>query len=249
MGSAIIDAWITNEIISPDQLLVFDKKKRKDTAYTVLTNDSDIPRIMKADIVLLAVKPQSLESVTYEYAEHISNSLIITILAGTSVERVKAYFPGNKVIRWMPNLAVRVQKGVVGVYGHEQIDEKLSETHAELVSIFNFIKWCKQESEIDLITAICGSGPGFYYNIANSFELIARNYGYSQEEASIMTRLVFTGTAELVEGSDDSFKQLEQKVASKRGTTEAGLSQMEPIHEILHKAVEAAVNRARELSQ
>ncbi len=249
MGGAIVESWLNKKIVHQKDLLLFDANKESFIGTPVMSPD-EASMINDADVILLAVKPQMISQVSSQYAEYINDSLIISILAGTKSETVKDAFPGNVVVRWMPNLALKVDAGVVGHFSNDDLSSEQKVINMELMSIFKVQKRMDSEEELDIVTALSGSAPAFYYVFAKALEDIASKYGYSEDEAFEITKEVFIGASKLFEESDMSFAELISKVASKGGTTEAALNSFKEngFTNLIEKAVKAAIDRAEELS-
>jgi len=195
MGGAIVESWLNKKIVHQKDLLLFDANKESFTGTPVMSPD-EASKIEVADVVLLAVKPQMLSQVSSQYAEYINGeyingSLIISILAGTKLETVRDAFPGNVVVRWMPNLALRVDAGVVGHFSDDDLSSEQKVVNMELMSIFKVQKRMDSEKDLDVVTALSGSAPAFYYAFAKALEDIASKYGYSGDEAYEITKEVY----------------------------------------------------------
>lgn len=250
MGGAIVEAWLNKNCVRLNNLILFDA--HKETWNTIPVHSPEEASLLEnASIILLAVKPQMLIQVREQYGTYMKDAVIISILAGTSLETIREAFPGNTVIRWMPNLALSVGAGVLGYYYEEDsLSEHIFSVHENLLSIFSIQKRVETEAEIDQITALSGSAPAFYYYFAQAMVEAAGDNGFSSDEAYALTREVFLGTAKLFEKSGSTFEELIQKVASRGGTTEAALTSFEQnnLRKTVADAVDAAVKRAQELS-
>lgn len=264
MGSAIAE-----RIKSDYQLFVFDKEREKTrNVRNIEIVDSLADLIKKANVIILAVKPQDLTTVFNAILSDsgknvIKNKLFISIAAGVDTKNIEASLGKVRIVRVMPNLPAKVGRGMIclckGKHANKtnldfvkQLFEKLGKT------------LIMEEKMIDKSTAISGSGPGyFYYNsegkdineiksmapgFVTSLTVTAEEIGFSLSIARILAETTVAGSIVYLEETKLSPKDAEIQVASRGGTTEAGL-------EVLHKggsltdAVKAALKRARELGK
>ena len=264
MGSAIAE-----RIKSDYQLFVFDKEREKTRNVRnieIVDNVADL--IKKADVIILAVKPQDLTAVFNTILSDsgknvIKDKLFISIVAGITTKFIEVCLGKVRIVRVMPNLPAKVGRGMIclckGKHANKtdldfvkQLFEKLGKT------------LIMEEKMIDKSTAISGSGPGyFYYNsegkdineiksmalgFAASLTVTAEEIGFSLSIARTLAETTVAGSIVYLEETKLSPKDAEMQVASRGGTTEAGL-------EVLHKggsltdAVKAALKRARELGK
>jgi pyrroline-5-carboxylate reductase len=260
MGSAIAE-----RIKSSYRIFVFDKDKEKTKNLKNITvADSVISLLEQVDVLILAVKPQDFELLLNEIKDKVNNKLVISIAAGISTKYIENILGAVRVMRVMPNIGAIVGKAVSyickGSFSKTK-DAKLS------IRIFNFIghTFILPEGLMNAATAVGGSGPGFWgylfdktprekwdeyktNNFIPELTSAARSVGFDEEMASLTAGCVATASISTAGALHISPAELAKKVASKGGTTEAGL-------EVLQKggsltdAVKAAVKRAEELSR
>jgi pyrroline-5-carboxylate reductase len=192
------------------------------------------PTAFTADQVVLAVKPQVMQSVLEQYASHLGQALIISIAAGIGIDQLRQWSqqPQARVVRCMPNTPALVGQGVSALF----------ESCGKVITV-------PKEADINAITAISGSGPGYVFFLMEAFAQAAQALGFSEEGANLLVGQTFLGSATLATQSSDSFATLREKVTSKGGTTFAGLEQLRA-HEVAQAiidATQAAKQRAEEL--
>jgi pyrroline-5-carboxylate reductase len=203
-----------------------------------------------APTVLLAVKPQNLEAVGGDLNGNLaSNTLVISILAGASIAKIRKNLgEGLPVVRVMPNLPALIGCGMAGIAAAPGVsDEQRTEARRMLQTVGKVVEL--PEDQIDAVTALSGSGPGFVFRLMEAFTAAGESIGLSQEAAELLTRQTFLGAARLIDETGEKAADLRAKVSSPGGTTLAGLGVMEEkgIEDLVRATLEAARDRAREL--
>lgn len=209
------------------------------------------PTTFTADQVVLAVKPQVMQSVLEQYASHLGQALIISIAAGIGIDQLRQWNqqPQARVVRCMPNTPALVGQGVSGLFFTSNCSAEDQQTVSALFESCGKVITVPKEADINAITAISGSGPGYVFFLMEAFAQAAQALGFSEEGANLLVGQTFLGSATLATQSSDSFATLREKVTSKGGTTFAGLEQLRA-HEVAQAiidATQAAKQRAEEL--
>jgi pyrroline-5-carboxylate reductase len=169
--------------------------------------------IDSADLVILAIKPQNLK----EFHVDIKDRTLISILAGTPLSKLKKHIIAKHTIRLMPNLAILHGKGAIAVVSDKK-DAKLEGLLSPLGKLF----WLK-ESEINAFTAISSSGIAYVFSFIQAMEQAALKLGFSPVQSKVIIEQTLLGASSLYSQSDKPLKEWINEVASKGGTTEAGL--------------------------
>jgi len=206
--------------------------------------------ILRSKTLIIAVKPQDMNSVLAVIGKSYSKQLVISIAAGISTSFIqKNIGPKARVVRVMPNLAAKVAASI------SAIAKGKFATGSDLVkarNIFKSVGACLilDEKEIDAATAISGSGPGYIYYFLHCFQSAAVKLGFSKNIAKLLTFHTVKGAVNLLSETDD-FLSLVNQVASKGGTTEAALKLLEKkkFKKIIEEAAETAKKRAKELAK
>lgn len=195
-----------------------------------------------ADLVLLAVKPNVLGEVSGELVE--AGTPVVSILAGTSVERLQEALPGLELVRVMPNLGAQLRQGVFCVAFPESLGQ---ERRAEVTSLLGLLGDVIEIDEglIDAATALMGCSPGYLALMAEVLVEAGVNEGLAEDEALRMVARSMAATGGLLDIHQPA--ALKQAVASPGGMTEAGLNELEErdIRETLRAAVDASLERVR----
>lgn len=260
MGSAIAQRIKTKYNIA---VFDIDKAKTKNVTGEKIA-ESVIGLVRDVEIVILAVKPQDFDKVLSEIKDYAKNKLIISIAAGITTSYIEKYLGNVKVIRVMPNLPARIGQGMIcSCLGSSATKEDLTITEQLFKDLGEVL--ILNEDMMDAATAISGSGPGYLYDWSEgknkeeirkyaqdvfipSLTIAALGLGFTDDQANILAKVTANGSLAFLEESGLSLSELKRQVASKGGTTEAGL-------EVLHKggslqeAVKAALSRAEELSR
>lgn len=201
--------------------------------------------------IFLGCKPQHLSDVSKKIPQHLynKNTVFISVLAGTTVKAIQFQFKTNKVFRVMPSLAFELGNSFVASFSHG-----LSENERQCVTTMfkpNTIIHCQNESEIDEFTALYGSGIGFVFEIMQAFLHASKEFLPHVNKQEVITNLFQNATAYL-QNNNISFEEAVNNVASKGGTTEAGLNilrQSNALKNIISQTMQASLERAKELSK
>lgn len=204
-----------------------------------------------ADVVIVAVKPNYVLEVLGEISSELKpGSLVISVAAGITTESMEKVAGDSSVIRAMPNTPSILGLGVTGVAAgskstSEQMDlaRELFETVGEVLVV--------SEEKINALSTISGSGPAYIFYFAEKLIAAALNMGFSQEEAELMVKGTFLGSAALLSESAEPPQELRRQVTSPNGTTmqAIGVFDQANLGEIFSKATEAALARAIELGR
>ncbi|HEX4916780.1 MAG TPA: pyrroline-5-carboxylate reductase [Limnobacter sp.] len=211
------------------------------------------PDAFQADVVVLAVKPQQMEAVLQANAAHLGKALLVSIAAGVSVEQIRAWSMQSnaRVVRCMPNTPALVGEGMAGLYFTQNCDAEDQSFARQVFESCGEVIHVNREEDINAVTAISGSGPGYVFFLMESLAQAACELGFSPEQANLLVQQTFLGAATLAKQSNDSFATLREKVTSKGGTTHAGLEQLRAlgVHTAIEQAARAACARAEELQR
>ena len=203
------------------------------------------------DLVVLAVKPQVIPTVLPDYVGLLAEGgCFISMAAGFEAASIEALVGATPLVRIMPNMPVQIGKGVSALYSNLHTSEQHQQTVSKLMETTGQLIWVDNEDDIDRLTAIAGSGPGYVFEIARCWMQAGQTLGFSEREAREMVLRTLAGSVELALASEASLSELRDGVISKNGTTEAGLSALNRdsgLDLLLQQTVEAAYARAVEL--
>jgi len=253
MATAILGGLVAKGARGEDMLVVEpDAKARARLAAEHGVNAVEAPgeELAHAEAIVLAVKPQVMREVGAALRPHLKASVVISIAAGIRLADLSRWLGGySRLVRAMPNTPALVHAGVTGLFagaGAAEADRRLADT---LLNAVGATVWFEQESDLDAVTAVSGSGPAYVFYAMEALEAAARELGLAPEKARTLALWTFVGAAKLaIERNEDPAK-LRANVTSKGGTTERAVSVMEAsyVREKIMEAVKAAAQRSREL--
>ena len=196
---------------------------------------------MSAKSIILCVKPANVEEISKQLKGEAE--IIYSVLAGTSIAKIKAHLKTNAVVRTMPNLAASVSKSMTTLTG----DAAFKDEAIELLGAIGETRWLTSEKEIDIATALAGSGPAYLALIAEALTDGAVKQGLKRDDAMSIMRGLFSGFGELIQTSHPAL--LKDGVMSPGGTTAAGYGALEDgnVRSACINAVEKAYKKAVEL--
>jgi len=206
--------------------------------------------IAAAEVVVIAVKPQAFSSLVEQMkGVDLGNTLFISVLAGTPTSKYEEALPGIKLVRIMPNLPIKIGKGVIGMARGKNVSEEEEARAAELLRPLGTVEKVAEE-KIDAVTALSGSGAGYVFAIIEALAESGVRLGLDYSQSLRMVCQMMAGSAEMVEATGIHPAELKNRVASPGGTTIEGLVVMEEkgLRGILMDAVAAAYRRAKELA-
>lgn len=254
MGAAILEGLFKKGIADPSQVWVCDKIKEKAAQFAAQWKTGIVPfsasLVSETDVILLAVKPQDLSelgsglTINLEKKEY----TVISILAGTPIAKIKdAVGKKARIVRAMPNLGAKVGEAITALTSiHPQSLELAREIFSGCGETIIL-----EEKYFDLVTAISGSGPAYFFLLMELLSKEAVAHGLSEKDARKLAVKTALGAALLAGNSDLSPAELREQVTSKGGTTEAALKvfEKEGLPAIVSKGIQAALKRGQELSQ
>lgn len=247
MGEAILRALSAR---GRYDISVSDKnaaKRDKASAYGAKA-DEHLENLNSADIVIIAVKPQDFESLSAEVKGHFSDrATLVSIAAGVTISKIQKLFGAARVVRAMPNIGLSIGAGITAWTSSNLSEEEKGKIKKLLDDLSENFE-VSSEDILNSITAISGSGPAYFFFLAQALEKAAIKFGITEKDAERLVRKTFSAAAALQRGKN--YDELIKEVASKGGTTEAALKSLESqgFPDAVEKAVRAAEARAKELS-
>jgi pyrroline-5-carboxylate reductase len=208
------------------------------------------PAVAHAEIIVLAVKPQSVRVASRELATLLKRQIVITIAAGIRLSDLSRWLLGyRRLVRAMPNTPAMIGAGITGLYALSGVDIEGRTRASSVLESVGSTLWCARESDLDAVTAISGSGPAYVFYFLEALEDAARGLGFGDGEARRLALATFSGAIRLAEQSDSEPSLLRAQVTSKGGTTERGIAALEKagLKEAVAAAAQAAHSRAGEL--
>ena len=217
----------------------------------VHVTDDNIAAIEKADIVVLAVKPQVLANVLKQLRGLLDGKLVISIVAGAEIATMAILSGTDRIVRVMPNTPALVQTGAHGLYATDVVDAKDRELASQVLAATGLTIWVNSETQIDAVTAVSGSGPAYFFYMMESMIRAGKNLGLDEKVATALTLQTALGAAQMAITSANSPAELRKNVTSPNGTTQAALEVFDraQISQNIQSALAAAKKRSQELAQ
>jgi len=206
-----------------------------------------------ADVVVFAVKPQVMQTAARAVAATIAarKPLVISIAAGVAAADLDRWLGGGAaIVRVMPNTPALLGAGAAGLYANKKVDAGQRATAQALMEAVGKALWIEDESLMDVVTALSGSGPAYFFLLMECMESAARELGLPAETARALTLQTAFGAARMALESGEAPEVLRKQVTSPNGTTAAALGVFADgkFAALVHKALTAARDRGRQLS-
>lgn len=233
MAGAIIKGLLNANVVSPKNIIATQietetiEERSKELGISIIQDNTLLAK--NSDIIFVATKPNQVEDVLKEISPYItSDKLIVSIAAGVTTERLEAYLPKNtRVIRVMPNTPALVGLGMSALFGGKFAFDDDIKTIQFLLNTIGKTIVVDEESQMDIVTAISGSGPAFFYKIINEIALAGEKLGLDYDKALLLSIQTALGSAQMALNRNVSMETLVANVATKGGCTRVGVDCMD----------------------
>ncbi len=257
MASSLINGLIASGH-SAKQIWVADTDQDKlsnlATRLHINTSATNNALIEEVDVVVLAVKPQSISEVIAQSIDAFNktNVLVLSIAAGINQSSLSAWLGDNQaIVRCMPNTPALVLTGATGLHANQKVSTEQRDFAESIMRAVGIAVWVEKESELDAVTAVSGSGPAYFFLLMEAMEQAALELGLTKQTAQLLIEQTALGAAKIALESSESPAQLRQRVTSPRGTTEQAIKTFEQgeFSGLVKKAIQAAHDRSVALSK
>ena len=223
----------------------------RDFSVNVHSDNAEAAR--QGAIWVVAVKPQVMRAVAEALAESAQalQPLIISIAAGITSRQLEHWLGGRlPVVRAMPNTPALVGAGATGLFANAQVSTQQRQWADELLKATGLTVWIDDETLMDAVTALSGSGPAYVFLLAEAMQAAGEALGLPAEAARALAVQTLAGAAQMLAESDEPAAVLRQRVTSPGGTTQAALDSFEAggFRALVAGAIAAASQRGRDLS-
>ncbi len=205
------------------------------------------------DAIVLAVKPQVLPDVFEEIQDLVTDQqLIISIVAGIPTSQIAAHLKSNPpIVRTMPNTPALIGLGITGMYARVNCTLAQRELTQNLMESAGEVVWLDRENLLDVVTAVSGSGPAYFYYLVECLRKAGARLGLPADVAARLALHTAYGASAMAVQSDLDVTELRQRVTTKGGTTEAAMERLNAGHfeELIDAAIAAATRRGQELAE
>ena len=252
IGGLIADGW------NPSSIRVADTDTRQlqrlSQRFPIETTSDNNQAVEGADVVVLAVKPQVMEGVAGALAASVSTGqpLVISIAAGITEATLRRWL-GDKtaIVRSMPNTPALVQSGATGLYANPFVTTEQRSIAESILRAVGLVTWVDDESMMDAVTALSGSGPAYIFLFIEALQASGRELGLADETAYLLALQTVFGAAKMALESQEDAATLRQRVTSPGGTTERAINTFQEggFEKLVSKALHAAAERSRELAE
>lgn len=252
MASAILGGLNEHKFISSDDIYLYDlnldSSEKLCRKYGFQETYSIEELVKKSDVILLAIKPFAVGEVLSQIKEFYKDQLILSILAGVKIKKYLSILKNARVVRIMPNTPALLGEGMSAICNSDNV------SLSEIDFAYNLMNCCGRvikttEDKIDIITALSGSGPAFYFKIIDLMAKSASKLGLDYNEALILSAQTALGSANMIFENDFNIPLLIKNVTTPGGCTEVGNDVLNNsnIDEILDKTIKDTMQKAIEL--
>jgi pyrroline-5-carboxylate reductase len=253
MGGALLDGWLGRKL-SPKKVVVIEPTPSKPIKALARRGVRINPKgsIGKVAAMVLAVKPQTAPDALPSLATLANpKTVVVSIMAGRTLGFLSTYFPDGAIVRAMPNTPAAIGRGITVAVGNRRVTAPTRKLAHSLLAATGSVEWADNESLMDAVTAVSGSGPAYVFLLAEAMAQAGIAAGLSPALAEKLARETVAGSGELLHRSDLPAATLRQNVTSPGGTTAAALAVLmgrDGVEPLMTKAVAAATKRGKELA-
>lgn len=252
IAQAIIGGLIENDF-DPKDIWAADPSEtqlNKLKLKQVNTTSDNLIAVSNADIIIISVKPDVVESLAREVSSMASGKLFISVAAGVTSRSLVSWLGCPAVIRCMPNTPALIQKGMTGLFATKSVSDEFRRIGESILAAVGETRWFEKESDLDAVTAISGSGPAYFFYVIEVLQSAAEELGLSKEVSRQLVLQTALGATEMASLSAEPTAELRRKVTSPGGTTEAALEKLIEggLESLFLRAAMAAKKKSEELA-
>lgn len=257
MAQAVIKGLVDNKVMPPSKIFASNRSpgkllKLKDT-YQIQVCNTNEEVVEKAEIVILAMKPQDLLAAIEPVASIFNEKkIVISLAAGITMNTLKKHLSQCRIIRMMPNTPTLIGRGLIGYLAAEDVNDYLDTLVEDLFNSLGKVIKLKDESQLESFMVACSSGTGFVYEFMMYWKEWLQEHDFDEDLAKYLTLETFLGAALLAEKNEHvSIDELQNRVTSKKGVTYAGLESIreQEMERCLRVAFEKAALRNQEMAK
>lgn len=249
MGGALLDGWLDSGI-EPSSVHVIDPYPRPELRDLGVTVGETLPH--NPAVIVIAVKPQSLESIADNLPAIGKDTLVLSVVAGITLLSWEALFPHSPIVRAMPNTPAMIRQGVTAIIANGKARRQEMDLATEVMKAVGHVVELNEEAQIDAVTALSGSGPAYVFHMIEAMAAAGQAEGLPLEMALDLAKKTVAGAGMLAMQNKESLSDLRHNVTSPNGTTAAGLDQLmspeQGLSSLISRTISAAAKRSRELA-
>lgn len=257
MGMAFAKAFLRFDLVKNEDFLLVEKSEERVESLKnnfkpgVITGVIG-PQVGNYDLIILSVKPQDFPAISTELAKVISaGQTVLSIMAGITIQKIRESLNHTRVVRAMPNTPAMLGMGITAYTASPEIDQSQLRKIDNLINATGRSVYLEDESLIDGVTAVSGSGPAYFFYLVKGMIESGVKLGFDESVAALLVKQTMLGAYHLMNSDDKPLDELIQAVTSKGGTTEAALKTFEArgLNEVIDAGIVAARDRSVELSK
>lgn len=257
MGMSYAHSFLKYNLANRESLLLIEKDENRREHLEKLNIGKVISELGKDsfegyEVIILAVKPQDFLSMSTSLAKSIdAKNTVLSIMAGKTIQNISEALNHKKIVRAMPNSPALVGMGITAYAVADEVDRQSLRNVENLLNTTGRSVLLEDESLLDAVTALSGSGPAYFYYIVKNMIDAGIQMGMDEATASILVKQTMLGSYYLINDAHKNLDDLIKTVASKGGTTEAALNHFNTQHldTIIKEGIFKAEKRAEELSK
>lgn len=250
-GGLLKNGWKNDRIILSDPEPVQRQAIESVLGIKAFADNNEVAS--RADLLVLAVKPQILADVSKALTSTVQKKkpLVISIAAGVRIEDIDRWLGGGlAIVRAMPNTAALIGSGASGLYANDRVNDAMRNQAESILRAVGVTVWLKDEYLMDVVTALSGSGPAYFFLVMEALEQAAIESGLDPKQARLLTLETAFGAAKMALEGHEEPAQLRRRVTSPGGTTEQAVKVLEEggLRRLFKSAMQAAGDRARAIA-
>ncbi|HIE24762.1 MAG TPA: pyrroline-5-carboxylate reductase [Anaerolineales bacterium] len=256
MAGAMIVGLLREKLAKPANLFASDPREARGEElrekYGVLPFTNNLAAVKDADVVVLSVKPQRLSPVLDELEGNIpAKALVLSIIAGATIEKISTGLKHAKVVRTMPNTPARIGEGITVWVASDAVSESQKEQAQKILSALGEDVFVEDEYYLDMATALSGSGPAYVYMFMEAMIDAGVHMGFPRRISEKLVVQTMRGSVNFYERNDVHVAALRNQVTSSGGTSAEALYYLEKagVRTAISRAIWAAYQRSLELGQ
>lgn len=256
MGTSFAQSFLDAHILRQEDIAILERNEQRQNILKMKewqnVHSDPGEYVRNAELIIIAVKPQDTSALFDSLKPYISHKhVVLSIMAGVTMDTICDKLNIGKVIRAMPNLPAQVGMGMTGFTAKDEV------TRLELTNVQNLLNttgksiYFSDEKMLDAVTAVSGSGPAYVYFFMNAMMKRAMKLGFTEAQADLLVWQTFHGAVQLQNQNHLSYEEWIGRVSSKGGTTEAALNTFKEkeVEDFIGDGLEAAFKRAKELGE
>jgi pyrroline-5-carboxylate reductase len=252
IGGLIADGYLVDHLAVSEP--AESRRHWLESEFALRTTDDNNALAAISDIVILAVKPQAMQSVCRGIAATVveRRPLIISVAAGMRLGDIDRWLGGeHALVRCMPNTPALLRSGATALYANDKVRKGQREQAEAIMRAVGLTLWLVDEQQMDAVTALSGSGPAYFFYLLEILQRAGESLGLPAETARLLALQTGVGAAKMALESSDDCATLRQRVTSPGGTTERALAVLQAgdLSGLFHEALRGAAARAAELAE